>query len=289
MSDKMRRFNCFYVKAPLDTGSLQPNRSYSGIAGMLQWNEVDIAVFYYRTDFFEETIGFPCLHGFPADITILSRQEDRLHYNNTGCLAELWFSGIDALTMEYMFFCLYIFSFLHLMTQLLFVIGTKDFIVSTRMAKRLSENVYQTLTSLIDRGSFDPQSGNLIVFALNVFVVFFVHGIVFGCIGAGLVSWIDPPVINSLDEFTNTSKPKPTILKQGWLLPVVEKSGPGHEFYHLKQLIHENPEESLLVSPADLQNVPSFFTEALQSMVANEKALMSPDYYADYIEQMMCE
>jgi hypothetical protein len=291
VDDKIRRFNCTYIKAPLDTGSPQGNGSYTGIAGMLQRNEVDIAGCFYRTDFFEELIGFPSLHGFPADVTILSRQSDRLRYNSTVGLAELWFSGIDALTMEYMLFSLYIFSLVHLMTQLLFVIGTNDFIVSKRMAKRLSENVYQTLTSLIDRGSFNPRtkSGNLIIFALNVFIVFFMHGFVLGCIGAGLVSWVDPPVINSLEEFTNTSKPKPTILKQGWLLPVVEKSGPGQEFYHLKQIIHADPDGCLLASPADLQNLPSFFPNALQSMVDNEKALMSPNYYADYIEQAMCE
>jgi hypothetical protein len=289
--DMLRRMNCSLPELPIDIGSLEANGSYSGIAGMLQRDEIDLAFGVFRTDFFEDMVALPCTHGFHADVIILSRQNDSTKYNHSLGLKELWFSSYDRLVVAYLFFSLYIFTVVLLVTQTFNWMSIQQSIQSATSLKRLFHNIYQTLMSFIDRGSFEPvtTSENTIILWLNLFILFAVHGIVFGCIGAGLVSWIDPPVIESLMEFKSHTNPKPAIIERGWIRPVLDKAKAGDELFHLKRLIHEDPEASMIRNPSDAASVPSVILGAAEQIVTNQIAFIMPEYFISWAELAWCE
>lgn len=74
----MSRFlgmNCSRVATEWwDVGHEDSNGNYSGIAGIIQRDEVDVGEVPFRSDFFGSTAGFVSPVGFSAEVAIISRQ-----------------------------------------------------------------------------------------------------------------------------------------------------------------------------------------------------------------------
>jgi hypothetical protein len=284
------KLNCSFIPMDMAAGSLDSNGSYSGAAGLLQRNEADVTLAIFRTDFFEKIIGLPLAHGLPADVTIISKKNPTRMVEVS--LMQLWFSSFDIESRSNLIISMYVFVVVYLATQALRVIGTDGFLVSKEMLIALGNNLFNTCTSFLDRGNFSPTtaSGKLIIWSFSVFLLFFVHGIVFGSMGADLVSWIDPPIIESLDEFTNESITKPAIFKQGWLIPVMEKAIPGSELHTLKTKIYSDPQNNILTFDAtQLTVLPAVAAETLTSVNESRKAILLPEFYVTLLKPIFCE
>jgi hypothetical protein len=291
LSRDFTRMNCSVIGMEVEAGILDSNGSYSGTAGILQRNEADIVISIFRTDFFEKVIGFTLTHGTPADVTIISRKKDT--YKVEVGLIRLWFSSFDSASLWCLIISMFMFLMMFHATQHLIPDTTDGFTPTKAMITKLGNNLYLMFGAFIDQENFNAQnvSGRLLVWAFNVFLLFGLHGIVFGAMGADLVAWIDPPVIESLKEFTPTSYPKPAIIKQYWLLPVLEKSGPKTELYDVKHIIYGNPDECIdAFDPAsDITAAPPTLNRTFHYINDSKKAYLLPNDVYERFKPILCD
>ena len=281
--------NCSLVQLPVGAGELGPNGSYDGIAGYVQRHEVDLFTGSYRTDFFSVVPAYFTTQGMPADVVIISRKNASYILNSP--LLQYWASSFDFITVAYLFICLFLFLVVLTMTES-FLIMAWDGAVVSRLWRSLRINVFKTFASFVDQENLDPitDSGRIIVLFYNLFLLFAVFGILFGSMGADLVVVIDPPVIESLDEFTNTSYTKPVILKQLFLMPLLQKSKPETELDHLKSVLASNPDELIVnVNASNMANTQRQLFLLLKQADDSLKALIIPDMIYKFVKTPACE
>ena len=283
------RMNCSAVRLPLQGVGQLTNGSYDGATGAVQRNEIDILLGLIRTDFFSIVAGHTTTQGPPADFLIISRRNDSNTKNYQ--LLELWTSSFDAITLTYVLLCLHLFLTVLMATENWQVIQSKSGAVA-HLRKAWNRNLFKVFASFVDQENFDAttDSGMIIVWFFNLFLLFAVHGIMLGSMGADLVAEIDAPVINSLDEFTNTSYTQPVILTQFFLPPVLEKSTPGSELRHLKNMVEANPKENMLsVDFTDMTFMLKGIQHLIEQINNGRKALLIPKETFKSIQTVACE
>jgi hypothetical protein len=272
-----------------DTGSPDSNGNYSGMIGDLQRDDIDAMIGSIRFDSLKYFVVQPTTQGIPADVVIVSQQ--RKAYRTYYGLVQLWTLSFDKLTLMSTISSLYIF-----VVYLTFNRSPKRFLRRKSVKKflrSLKKNITETLMSLMDQGNF-PQSRrgsfNLLVLFFNLFLFFGVHGIVFGCLGADLIAWVVPPIVESLDEFTNTSRPSPTIVKNLWLKSFLDEVGPDErELWHFKQVLYSNEKENILDMPYEPVQSQESGLQFLQMIVNGTKAYIVPNYYYKGFSPFLCQ
>ena len=289
--DGFKRINCTLIRLPATSpGHMDANDTYDGVAGNVQRNEIDIPFFFYRTDFFPIVIGHMGTQGMPADVTIISRKYDP--YTQTLPLMKLWASSFDILTVTYVMISVILFTSVFTLTEDLLVVKSR-----TRLLKRLLKttyiNIFKVFFSFVDQENFEASSisGRIIVWFFNLFLFFFVHGFVFGSMGADLVALIDPPVINSMYEFTNTSQTQPVIIRQLFLIPLLKKAQPGTDLWHLNSVLKSKNDSNIFsfdISQS-FTKVQQSLTDLLEEVMRLLKALVIPDLIWSIGKPLLCE
>ena len=284
------RMNCSVVCLPLESaGQLTANGSYDGGAGAVQRNEIDMLLAFWRSDFFPIVAGHTTTQGFPADVLIISRRNDSYLLNYQ--LLEMWTSKFDNITIACVLICLHLFLTVLLATEN-WQITDSHFGVVAHLCKAWNRNTFKVFASIVDQENFDAtsDSGMIIVWFFNLFLLFGVHGIMLGSMGADLVTVVDPPVINSLYEFTNTSYTQPVVMKQFFIPPVLEKSTPGSELRHLKHVLDANQNENMLsFNVSEPANMQEGMFHLIEQVDDSRKAVICPEAMYDNIQTAACE
>ena len=104
------------------------------------------------------------------------------------------------------------------------------------------------------KGSLCPaeESGKIAVLFFYFFILLAINGMMLSTFGADLVYEIDPPIIESVDEFTNDSYTLPAVIRQLYILDAAQKAAPGSSLWRLNQVIQSNPNVTIL--DADLSS-----------------------------------
>ena len=268
---KLQQMNCsFVIGRWTGAGSLQANDSYDGCAGMIQRNEVDTMTGFFRSDFFSVLPGFVASTGMPADVLIISHKNSSIEKQMA--LVEVWMSAFDPISIQYSIICIIIFVVIH-------SICTIHSLSVPSFLRHCLSGCYEVVAALLDQEHFDPRSfsSRVIVLFFNLFVFFGVHCITMGSLNADLVAFIDPPVIEELSEFSNTSYTQPVIIQNLYLPPVLEKATTGSELWNLKQVLDAHPEENRAAMRSDdsewsTQQV----SKLLDGLDKSKKALLAP-------------
>jgi hypothetical protein len=203
-------------------------------------------------------------------------------HNGTLSLIELCIGNFDAITVQFILISFFIFS-----VTLAFT-ANPSFSVRS-LVSNIIDNMYRSVFAIIDQENFDADDDHarIAVLFFNLFLLFGIHGIMFGLIGSDLVTDIDPPIIQSLDEFSNESFVQPKILKTWWLLPVLEKTRNGSELWPLKQAIEAHADENIVSVPSDFVVGLSEMTSRL--MKGYDKALILPHVFIRYTRSLACQ
>jgi hypothetical protein len=284
--------NCSTVGFPLSElvyGVMDANGSYDKHTGMLQRDEVDMTSVVYRTDMFPIPIAHLSSHGIPADVIITSKKNDsyRIKYQ----LMQLWASRLDPIIIHY-----FVLSWLYF----LIVLSTFECIkISSltmrwhRLFQNVKANVSRCAAAVIHQQNLSAKSiaSRILVYSFNLFILFGLHGIIFGSMGADMVAVIDPPIINSMNEFTNTSYMQPSVIRLSIVYELAMKSIPGSELYPVRQAIDKDPDESVIPIYYDtnMAEIVSLFKQALVKMDASKKAILYDDASWRYLRSIACD
>lgn len=271
-----RQMNCTYKPEPYATsGVLSLNGSYDGISGMIQRDEIDFTHGFWRTDFFGSVQpGYFSKVFQPADVVIISRKNGTSTKYLT--LMQLWTSQFDRSVVSYVFICLYLF-----VSVFSFSLDISS--RPLRYIKRILHSLYQSMAAFFDQENFDPRNlaQCLAVLFFNLFLLFAVHGVLLGSLGADLVAEIDPPIIESVYEFTNDSWTQPVTVRQEYLLEVLRKSRPESQLYHLKQVIMNREDNIMDLDASNLDKLSPAVMSLVDSLVSSRKALLAPQNAAE--------
>lgn len=278
------RLNCSFTGSDgNDIGSdiNQTTGAYSGLIGRAQRNDTEVAAFLYRMDYFHAEYplpGIPVSLGWSADVVIFMQKNG----SHTGSLSliELCIGNFDAITVQFILISFFIFS-----VTLAFT-GNPSFSVKS-LVNNIIDNMYRSVFAIIDQENFDADDDHarIAVLFFNLFLLFGIHGIMFGLIGSDLVTDIDPPIIQSLDEFSNDSFVQPKILKTWWLLPVLEKTRNGSELWPLKQAVEAHAEDNILAVPLDMVGMQAL----IGRLNGYDKALILPHIFTLHTRGLACQ
>ena len=284
--------NCSLSGLPYaGVGQMDGNGTYDGVAGYLQRNEIDSLIFFTRLDYFPIVIGHFATQGFPADVVILSRKI--APYIENYSLLGLWMSSFDYITVAYVLISVFLFLTVFTLTESLLILRSHESLL-TRILKKTHVNIFKVFFSFVDQENFDASSnsGRIMVWFFNLFLLFFVHGFVLGSMGADLVALIDPPVINSMYDFSNTSHTQPVVIKQLHLTGLLKQAQPGTELWHLKTVLESNKNDSI-VNYDMSQNIMEMQQSAynlLQEVNNSTKAVIISEYiYNTNMKSGACE
>ena len=271
-------------------GLLGPNGSFDGLAGIVQRNEVDILFNAYRTDFSPIVIGHLTTNGYPADFLIISRKNGSLLTHHP--LFDLWMSSFDFVTVAFTLISIFLFLTVLIWTETCMVLHFDHNLVHW-VWERTQTILFKFYSSCVAQENFDPEtnSGRILVWFFSLFILFFVHGFVLGAMGADLVTINDPPFINSLDAFTNTSYTQPVVVKQFYLLHLLERAVPGTPVWDLKKLVYSNPDQHILdidVS-GDLNKVQQVALNLLNEVHNSRKSLLLTERMYPIIKYQGCQ
>ena len=216
-------------------GEVDSNGSYDGAIGYTQRNENDFVGVLFSTDLFRIQPGLVVTSGLPGGAVIVSRKNETL--TQRLALLRLWANSFDAITADFVLIVLFLF-----VAVLSFIVSEKRLDAGRWMANCWS-NWWNATISLIGHGSLDPseESGRIAVLFFNFFIMFAIRGIMLNTFGADLVYEIDPPIIESVDEFTNESYTQPAVVKQLYVLEAMQQASPGSSLWRLNQIVQSHP------------------------------------------------
>ena len=211
-------------------GKVDSNGSYDGAIGYIQRNENDITGVFFSTDLFRIQPGLVVTSGLPGGAVIVSRKNETL--TQRLALLRLWANSFDAITADFVLIVLFLF-----VAVLSFIVSKKMVSVRRWMAICRSNWCNATM-ALIGHGSLDPieESGRISVLFFNFFILFAIRGIMLNTFDADLVYEIDPPITESVDEFTNDSYTQPAVVKQLFVLEAMQQASPGSSLWRLNQI-----------------------------------------------------
>ena len=279
---KMQGMNCTIVWADFSKLGISINGTYDGIAGKIQRNELDFMTYFYRFDFFDVAPGFMLSVGLPADVVIMMKKNSSDSFNFD--LIGLWSSSFDIITVAYVLISIYLY-----ITVLSF--ATRPTFSVPILLRNMSENLRRSLFAIFDQENFEGEneSSRIAILFFNLFLLFGIHGIMLGCMGSDLVSTVDYPIYESLDEFSNTSRVQPTVLANLWLMPVLEKTGPGSELWPLKQAVEAHPDTNVIKVNAQDETGSMQTVLALTGEIATQtRAAILPRFALEYAHDILC-
>ena len=220
-------------------GKEDSNGSYDGAIGYIQRNENDITGLLFPTDMFRMQPAFVATSGLTGGAVIVSKKNETQTQRLT--LLRLWANSFDAITAEYVLIVVFLF-----VAVLSFIVSEKRLDAGRWMVNCMS-NCCKATIALIGHGSLDPidESGRIAVLFFNFFILFAVNGITLSTFGADLVYEIDPPIIESVDEFTIDSYTQPAVVKQLYFLEAMQKAEPGSPFWRLNQIVQSHANVSI--------------------------------------------
>ena len=220
-------------------GKEDSNGSFDGVIGYLQRNENDITIGLFPTDMFRKQPGLMVTTGQTGSAVIVSKKNETL--TETLPLLRLWANGFDAITADYFLIVVFLF-----VVVLSFIVSKKRLDAGGWMVNYIS-NCCNAIIALIGHGSLNPmeESGRIAVLFFNFFILFAIRGIMLSTFSADLVYEIDPPIIESVDEFTNDSYTQPAVVKQLYFLEAMQKAEPGSSFWRLNQIVQSHPNVSI--------------------------------------------
>ena len=228
--------NCSFVYQDWTSiGREDANGSYDGVIGFLQRNECDLGGLLFPTEAFNTPPGFAVTAGLPGGAVIVSRKNETL--TQRLALLRLWANSFDAITADFVLIVLFLF-----VAVLSFIVSERRLDVGRWKANCWS-NWWKATISLIGHGSLDPseESGRIAVLFFNFFIMFAIRGIMLNTFGADLVYEIDPPIIESVDEFTNDSYTQPAVFRQLYFMEDLRRAVPGSSFWRLNQVVQSHP------------------------------------------------
>ena len=242
-------------------------------------------------DYFPIVIGHFTTQGFPADVVILSRKIAP-HTENYSLLG-LWMSSFDYITVAYVLISVFWFLTVFTMTESLLILRSHESLL-TRILKKTHVNIFKVFFSFVDQENFDASSnsGRIMVWFFNLFLLFFVHGFVLGSMGADLVALIDPPVINSMYDFTNTSQTQPVVIKQLHLTGLLKQAQPGTELWHLETVLESKNNENIVdydMSQNLMEMQQSAYNLLLEVDNSTKAIILSEFIYNTNIKSGACE
>ena len=228
--------NCSMVYQEWTTvGKADSNGSFDGAIGFLQRNENDITMGFAPSDIFGVQPGFFVTAGVPTGAVIISKKNETK--TQRLALLRLWANSFDAITADYILIVLFFFA-----AVLSFIVSQKRLDVNWWIVNFLSNSCSATI-ALIGHGSLDPieESGRIAALFFNFFILFAIRSIMQSTLGSDLVYEIDPPIIESIDEFTNESYTQPAVIRQLYLLDSLQRAEPGSSVWRLYQVVQSHP------------------------------------------------
>lgn len=279
--------NCTFVpSAWAMIGTVDGNGSYDGVVGIVQRNEVDFMPCLFPPDYFAVAPGFPLTSVVPLDNVIISAKLPP--HSQVLTLVHMWLNTFDALSFSYILTCLFV------LLVLLSFFGSMDHGPQSPVPflRQMLQNASRTVCAFLDQENF-PQVGDVervLILGLNLFLLFLMHGIFSGALGADLVVDVDPPVIQSLEEFTNESQTQPVLIKQLFLRQNVQKSKPNSSLWHLKQVMAAHPNQSLV--DVDLlsgqEKLAAQLEDLIQGISEKRQALIQPRAWYTVARRVGC-
>lgn len=281
---QLSAMNCTLVSTDfLNSGlSMDANGSYDGMAGMIQRDEIDVTPYLYRSDFFVNPPGLQQPTGVPADVDIIMKKNKSVTVSPG--LIEVWSSEFDLITVQFIFISIFMF-----ITVLSFT-SSPSFEV-TVIINSMWRNFQKSVLAIMDQENFEAEdaASRISVLFFNLFLLFAVHGILFGVIGAEMVFDVDHPIYESLGEFSNESWVQPTVIHNLWLLPVLEKTEPGSSLWPLKEAVFAHPETNLLkFEIKDQYALAAAATKLFDDVHAGTRALIVPRFIAENTRDILC-
>jgi hypothetical protein len=260
--------------------------------GQLQRDEFDAIITVVRTDSLNDMIAIPCTQGLPAEHVIISRQLPARR--NVYTLFQLWTSSFDQLMLLTMINTLVIFAIILTVAQKLTTKMNHVQLTRGKMMtfmRKLVINMSHMLLSFADHGNFDT-SGRMyvkfLILCFYVFIMFAFHGIILGCLGADQVAWVFPPIIESLEEFTIDSLPKPYIAENLWLEPVLRAAVPGSELWNLKTVIYSDPAENIFDVPTESGKGVTQVAMFMKDIKDGKKARINSAFWERSLHPIAC-
>ena len=233
-----RRMNCSVVDLNWESvGVLQPDGHYDGLAGQFERNETDLSPAAFRTDQFPRAPGHFFSAGLPADVIIISRRNDTRRipldllqrWSMTLNRESAWFAVITLLLV-------------------LMTVALVRVVLETRASRQLRTLVQAVVSeslviplSLAYVPAWSPCGGDavkMIVTASALFGLFLVDCFMGGQMGADMVVLDIRPIIETVWEFTKDSWTQPLVFGNLFLKALMEKSVPGTELGHLKDVVY---------------------------------------------------
>ena len=279
---KYQKMNCSFIEADFSSVGVYSNGSYDGLVGMIQRDEMDTIAFMYRSDFFDVVPGFMLSAGMPADVVIVMKKNASTV--ETLGLISLWSSSFDTITISYVLISIFM-----LITVLSFASGP-TFSVAT-LLRNMSSNLRRSLFAIFDQENFEAEneSSRVAVLFFNLFLLFGIHGLMLGCLGADLVSVVDHPIYESLDEFSNTSHVQPTVMSNLWLMPVLEKTRPESDLWPLKLAVDADPDHNVMkVSLQNKEKSMATLMKLTGDIASGKRALIVPKYVMISSHEILC-
>ena len=278
--------NCSFVYQEWKlVGKENSNRSYDGVIGFVQRNENDIiAGMMFPTDSFANQPGFAVTTGLPGGAVIVSKKNET--QTQRLALLHLWANSFDAITADYVLIVVFLF-----VAVLSFIVCEKRLDAGRWMANCCS-NWWNSTISLIGHGSLDPteESGRIAVLFFNFFILLAIKGIMLSTFGADLVYEIDPPIIESVDEFTNESYTQPAVIRQLYMLNAAQNAVPGSPIWRLNQVVQSNPNVTIwdLDIHSDVYKLQQQIDHYLNGISDSRSALITAELSYPCSKMIMC-
>jgi hypothetical protein len=275
----MRRLNCTLIAlTSLVIGKPDANGSYNGAIGRIQRHEVDSGLLPIRLDYFSSLPTNVMSLGFAADVVIAMRKEpsNTMHLS----LNEICLNNFDAITVSFI-----LISFFFVSATLAFT--TEPTYNPVTVFVNMIDNMRKAIFAIIDQENFDAENAasNANILMFNLFLLFGIHGIMMGLVGTDLITDVDHPIVESLDEFSNTSEVQPTVIKSWFLWPVLEKAEPGSELWPLKVAVLAN--ETANLPSYDTQSDYTAFGSLLNVILTGKRALIIPSI-VHLLDEVLC-
>lgn len=277
------RMNCSVL--PIDLSNIglniDANGSYDGALGMIQRHEIDGVLYMYRSDYFTVQPGFIATFGLSTDV-VITMQKRKYSISTLG-LIQLWTSSYDTITVSYVLISIFLF-----LTTVSFCCSPS--LRVSVLIRNMSGNLHRSIFAIIDQENFDDvnTASNAAVLFFNLFLLFAIHGIMFGCMGADLISVTDYPVYESLDEFSNTSSVQPTVFSTLWLPAVFKRISPGSELWPLKHAVEAHRQQNMVMINMESQDsMVTIFTELADEMQTFKRASILPTFLIEFFLKCM--
>lgn len=268
------------------------NETHDWLAGVIENNEADLAIAFYRSDTFgDRAPGHVLTTGLPADSVILSRRPHLYVIRHS--LFGKWMSKLDPSVVRVGIICMITLVIVFTITST----GKKKKVTIIRVIKKVvrsSERTFRAVTgqaaTFQDRNS---TANKILISSLLLLVVVLVYGTRIEVFKADLFNWFDEPVINSLEELFNQQEsdgyPRPLLVTNFGLLHVLKKTrDPGSNLWPMKQEVEKDPPKTTLSLDFGSKKISHQLAVLLERVKDGESAAIMPEIVVDLSWDFLC-